>query len=133
MTKDRKRFPTKEAMRSAGVHNSWELAKLLPPADWFFISHTSRKTGRGSMPAKFQVTHLRLRTDPEAHWSDYGKKTFTFGISSKAARLQEAIDWANERFGTREWIKDPHGSFQQRSVLNAVWALIDSKQPDKVE
>lgn len=124
--KKREKFPTKGKIREAKIFNSWELARLLPAAaDQFYISFQPNTYGRGGQSANFHVIHTRIKTDPQGHWMDNGHKSFLIFTKDKEATRLEAIEWANQRFGARDWVRDPFGSYQQRAVLDAAWQAVD--------
>ena len=118
-----RKFPTKRLMEEAKIHNSHNIASLTK--DKIFICFTPAMTGRGSFPAGYSIVHIGHKTDPKGHWRDYGDKTFNIGgRADKEEALAEAIAWANERFGKREWVRDPYGSYQEESAIEAVLSEI---------
>lgn len=81
------------------------------------------------MSAKFTIHHIGHKTDPNASWYDYGNKAFHVAFKKKEEALAQAIEWADNRYGKREWVRDPFGNYQNKIVLDRVWALVrESKQ-----
>jgi hypothetical protein len=104
---------TKEQMRSVGVYNAHNFANGA-----IFVDYTPRDTGRGGFSAKWQVCWAGHVTDPKAHWADYGKKTFNvFGKDEKETARLEAIAWATEKYGIKEWAKTPFGSYMDAGFV----------------
>jgi hypothetical protein len=131
-----KKFPTKNQLRAIhtkqspyGFVNGWDLAKEFSP-DKVFISYTPALTGRGYMPPKFTIHHIGYKTDPNGPWYDYGNKTFDVIFrKEEEAALVQAIEWADNRYGKREWVRDPFGNYQDKIVLDKVWVLVkESKE-----
>ena len=42
-----------------------------------------------------------------------------------------AYRWADKKFGKREWVRDPFGSYQDPQALERVWALVREKEAQK--
>lgn len=85
-----------------------------------FISYTPAETGRGYKSANWQIARKNFITDKEAHWRDYGKKTFSvYRREEKAAQLEAALAWASERYGVTEWVKTPFGSYAPAAFVKA--------------
>lgn len=130
--KAKTKFPTKTQLHTVGIHNPHNIASLTP--DKLFISWTP-SSARGGYPAFFQIAHIGDSSDPKA---DYGHKMFRLlgGKEGREKGLAEAIVWANARYGVREWVKDPFGSYQDARAIALVWtAMASSPYPlgkDKV-
>ena len=125
-----KRFPTKDQMRAAKVFNCWELSQLGP--DKLHVSFTPQEVGRMTRCAQYQVIRVGYKTDPKAHWLDYGNKTFScYGTKDKDETRLAAIAWADGRYGTREWIRDPWGSWQDARVLPTIWELVRKMESEE--
>ena len=122
--KPKTKFPTKSQMHTVNVTNGHDLAALTPLK--LYIEFKPSYSGCGGSSAKFQVIHIGHETDPKAHWSDYGNKTFDiWNTKDKEGKLAEAIAWTNEKFGQREWVKDPFNSYQDASAIALVWELLE--------
>lgn len=87
-----------------------------------FISYQSRPPGRMGtcMISGWKVVGIGFKTDPEAHFLDYGCKRFSCGSHDKETRLAEAKAWATEKYGITEWIRDPFGAWQDAGVYRKV-------------
>jgi hypothetical protein len=60
-----------------------------------------------------------LETIKNSAWYDHGHKTFYFGYpirEHKETALQEAISWANEKYGPREFVRNRMGDYVEREV-----------------
>lgn len=90
-----------------------------------YITYTPNDYGRGGRSAYWAVCRPGFKTDAEAHWRDYGNKTFTLyrhqgtHAQRRAASLADAQAWAAERYGITEWAKDPYGSFGEAGFVKA--------------
>ena len=56
--------------------------------------------------ARSQVSSPFFKTDPRAHWSDHGCKTF---VGNRAESMPLALAWAQEKYGVSEWAPSPFG------------------------
>jgi hypothetical protein len=58
---------------------------------------------------------------------DYGNKKFTVwgGKEGREKVIAEVIAWTDARYGKREWVKDPFGSYQDARVIPLVWKYIE--------
>lgn len=74
-----------------------------------YLSYRTAQKGRWFRSAAWQVIRPGYRTDPEAHWTDHGHKTFDVFRpgDQKGTRLAEAQEWAGARYGVTEWVKIP--------------------------
>ena len=57
-------------------------------------------------PALCRVWSPFFETDPRAHWSDHGCKTF---VGNRAESMPLALAWAQEKYGVSEWAPSPFG------------------------
>lgn len=63
---------------------------------------------------------IGFSTNPQAHWTDHGHKTFNVIGRPKQEMLRLAMVWAEQRYGIGEWIRDSFGDYQDGRVLIAV-------------
>lgn len=87
-----------------------------------FIYYKAADTGRGCIPAWWAVHRVGYKTDPNAAWYAYGNKTFSLvgGESHKerkAKTLEVAKAWASEKYGIKEWAKDPFGNWMDAEFV----------------
>lgn len=109
---------TDQLADALGVCNAWEFAGKGNP----FISYSPNDYGRGGRSAHFTVIRPGYRTDPDpnAHWQDYGNKTFMVWGSGKEAKdkmLAEALEWAGARYKITEWAKTPFGTWMSAEFV----------------
>jgi len=69
------------------------------------IVYRAQSTGRSYQSAAWQVIRPGYKTNPDGHWRDNGHQTFTIFRPSeqRAAQLDEAMNWARERYGVVVW------------------------------
>ena len=97
--------------------------------DRIAIHYTPNGDSRSMIYAHWSVHRYqdgkRVATDPKAHWQDYGAKTFSLfsyggigrnGAKRKAHALAVAIEWANENYGKREFVRNRMGDYVEREV-----------------
>ena len=99
---------TKKQWSERGIHNPHNIAAR---SSGVLIYYRPRETGRASRCTAWQVVQIGKRTDPKAHWMDYGHKTFMVFSDSKEAVFEKAKAFALEKFGFAEWERDPWGSW----------------------
>ncbi len=115
-------------MTAREIINTWD-QNVADGGDRVVIFYTPRATGRGVHGAKWQVGHFvggKARvTDPEAAWYDGGAKAglktflvFSAGThqEKKARALAEAVAWATERYGAREFVRNWMGDMVEKVV-----------------
>ena len=67
--------------------------------------------------AEWEIFSPYFKTDPEAHWTDYGKKKFTVTHrGEKKTVLAEAMQWASEKYGVQEWAKNRAGDYVPKEI-----------------
>lgn len=107
--------PTKNKLRALRIFNSWDIAKR---SSKVFVGYRPQQTGRAWQSAAWQVHHTSRPTDPKAHFLDYGAKTFSvYRRGEKQEKLAEAQKWATEKFGFREWERDPWGDYHPKGSI----------------
>jgi len=98
--------------------------------DRIVIYHQTQETGRSYRSASWKVARYHdgqeILTDPKGAWYEYGKKTFSLsslqqneGESLRNFRnriLQDAINWANKKYGAREFVKNRLGDYVEKEV-----------------
>lgn len=100
-----------ESFQTVRVFNSFEFYGHGRP----YIAFAPRA---GAFPAKWQVHRPGFKTDPDAHWGDHGSKTFSASGKGDAVAQQKALDWASERYGIKEWKRDPFGSYGETEFVD---------------
>lgn len=88
-------------------HNACKFAKERGGTG-VYLGYRTQVAGRGFISAAWQVVGINFETNPDAHFQDYGAKTFTVGLKrDRATAEQEAREWAAEKYGITEWVKVP--------------------------
>jgi hypothetical protein len=108
---------TKKDWVARGVHNNSEVAKL--GGATIYLSYRTAETGRASQSAAWQVIDVNGKSDPNAHWRDYGNATFSlWNRTENQKRLDEAKKFATEKYGIKEWEKGgPYGDWFPEGTL----------------
>ena len=126
----KKRVLLRDRLRKVGVINTHDLLKKFGvPGKTDVAVHYYRpepRMVRGPHSNVFSPSH---KTDPQAHWSDHGCKAFT---GNRAESSEEAIAWATEKYGIKEWVPDPTGMAVRvpKSVRDAVMAALEKVEND---
>jgi len=105
-----------DKLRKMGVYNTHDMLThfrvrgISPIACVYFQSETMR-SGRSAVFSPFR------KSDPDAPWYNYGKKTF---VGKRAESMPKAIAWATEQYGIEEWAPCPFGgAYIPKAVLAA--------------
>lgn len=110
---------TKQWLREHGIYNSHDIAKRA--GSRLYIDYYPQQLGRAYQSAKWQVIGMGFSTDPNAHWADYGNKTFdVFKREDKVSQLESAMSWCKDKFGITEWERDPFGGYQIKGTLELI-------------
>lgn len=128
---------TRKRLNEAGFVNDHDLATAAATLGLVgvFVDYRPPEDGRITIAAAWQVIRPGFQTDPKAHWSDYGRKTFTIPWGQvreqKDSMRSEAIAWASQRYrlDPEDWLPSPFGRGSGwfpgpvlRAVLEAVTA-----------
>lgn len=89
-----------------------------------YISYSPAERGRAYKSACWQVHRFvngrEVQTDPDGHWRDYGRKTFSaYRREDKAPALERAQAWCAERYGITEWARSPFGGYGDAEFVKA--------------
>jgi hypothetical protein len=112
-----------DAYRTIGVYNAHRFAR---DKGNIWISYFPGDKGRMARDPCFHVNGLDIKTDPTAHWRDYGSKWISLhfnckGATSqperKAAALKVAQDWATKHYGIKEWARTPLGDWMDAKFV----------------
>lgn len=70
------------------------------------VSYRPRPSGRMGICEinKTTVYSPSHKTNPDAHWTDRGCKTF---IGNRSESMPAALDWTTKRYGISEWAPSP--------------------------
>lgn len=104
-----------EQLRSLGVFNSYEFAGQTGQV---WIEYYPAESGRAARYGRYVVHRRGYKTDPKAHWLDYGNKTFpSASREEKPERLKEAVAWASARYHIKEWARTPFGGWMDAEFV----------------
>jgi hypothetical protein len=115
---------TKKLLQDRRLVNSFQVCEA--GGGKVFIVYRHRGGSRSMIIPAWKVAGVGISTDPEAHWTDYGSKTFSCSFSRRAEQLEEAKHWASEKYGIEEWVHDPFGGWQDKRVYDRVLDLVKS-------
>jgi hypothetical protein len=79
--------------------------------------------------SKSVVFSVWFETDPKAHYSDNGCKSFA---GNRAESFPEALAWASKRFGVKAWVNCPsdvNAKIPKRVYDKMVQALAEASCP----
>jgi len=113
-----------EQLREIHVHNDWELVSRFGEAGRdVYLSYT-RNDARSVLANRTHVVRPGFKTDPQAHWADYGCKAF---IGNKKESIPLAEAWASERYGITGWTTSPFGGRVPMEVMRSARAAVKAK------
>mgnify|MGYP001578085153 CR=1 FL=1 len=102
-----------DKFKLVGIYNShnfyWEAGEP-------FITYSPAVSGRGGQSARWRV--FKPGVSLSEHWDDHGAKTF-LKWGDKKKSFAEAQAWEGEKFGVTEWMRDPFGSYGNRTFVEA--------------
>jgi len=99
-----------DKLSARGVYNPYYFYGNEPYVGW------AQNGGRSVLPPWFSVNKHGEKLS-EA-WYEHGSKCFSYyGKDSKPKALADAISWASERFGIKEWARDPFGSWGEAAFV----------------
>ena len=109
---------TKKDLQARRLFNPYDIAKA-GPEPRVFIDYSPQDLGRAARSAKWQICGVGFQTDPEAHWQDYGNKTFPCWspMKEKLSQGVAARKWAGEKYGVEEWERSPYGSYHPLGTM----------------
>lgn len=110
------------AMR--GVVNCWDFAGH----GNVYFQFTALDPGRGGRSAHWTVVRPGFKTDPKAHFLDYGNKTF-YGRKAQVEVLESAKAWASASYGIKEWARTPLGSWMEAGFVKRRMAELGKPVP----
>lgn len=102
------------------IFNSWNQCEAAG-GDRILISYQSRDSRSMRSPG-WRVVRIEdgaeILTDPGGHWMHYGRKFFPlFGTGQTRAQvLADAIKWANEKYGPREFVGNRSRDYVEKEV-----------------
>jgi hypothetical protein len=124
---------TREQLRAARVFNDYDIAKIAEGLGLVsvYVGYRAQQTGRAYQAAAWQVYRAGFKTDPKAHWRNYGNKTFYVYTPVRENREPQriaAIEWASERYrlDPADWVQSPFGrdGWFPRPVLEAALGAV---------
>jgi hypothetical protein len=94
-----------ERLRAAGIINTWDiLTKFAAEGLDVACDFSGKGPARSYECAKTRVWRPKHKTDPNAAWYDYGRKTF---VGTREESMPLALKWASEKYGITQWVPCP--------------------------
>jgi hypothetical protein len=93
-----------DALRAIGVINTHDLLKRFGDLHKDVACHFHGDSSREVCGPRTNVYSPSRQTDPKAHYSNYGCKTFGGGF---AESMPLALAWASKRYRIKSWVVDP--------------------------
>lgn len=110
---------TKAKLRERRIYNPHNLAELADDPK-ICVYYSPQTTGVTARYGEWVVGGIGFRTN----WRDEGRKTFTVHHRDyKEPKLQEAIAWAEEKYGIDAWERSPFGSYHPVGTLKRAMQL----------
>lgn len=84
--------------------------------------HPDHSNSRDVSTYKWSVWSPFFKTDPDASWYDNDSKTFGLPLNGtkhherKATALTAAMNWANEKYGPYNWVRNQQGDYVPKEV-----------------
>lgn len=96
-----------DALRAMGVFNDYGLLMRFATdkRSAVAVAYSPRAEGASRVSVS-SVSSPFSQTDPGAHWSDHGCKTFA---GNRAESMPLALAWAQKTYGITEWAPSPFG------------------------
>lgn len=107
------------------------------------VSYSKGDSGRAFRPAQWMVSQPGVVLDPKCHWQDKqydGSCPVVFGLwgapgITKANQRKQveqiALQWARDRFGIQDWIKNPFGEYMPAEFVKARLAQLKAFNPQE--
>jgi len=105
-----------DSFREAEVRNPHEFYNGDEAAGQVFIAYSSGDTWHARAWIVYHIGH-----DISGNDSLRSGKEFLAGGNKerRAAALGEAQDWAAQRYGIKDWVRDPYGSYGEKTFVAA--------------
>lgn len=100
-----------EQLRERGVFNPYEFYGSEPS-----IGFRANQGSRDVIPSAWRVSKRGVKLSDA--WYDHGTMSFSCcGVESRKQALAEAQAWATEKFGIKEWRRDPFGGYGEAAFI----------------
>ena len=94
-----------EELKKHKIYNLYEFYGEIP-----YIWYRPSGGSRSSSVSAWMVTKHGYRLDDS--WYNHGSRAFiVFNRKDKPIKLLEAETWASDKFGIKEWARDPFGGY----------------------
>lgn len=114
------------------IINTWDQLVAFG-GDRIAICYEAQDLGRGGRPAAFLVMRIlngvEIKTDPEAPWHLYGRRTFYIRfpiVANRPKALAKAKAWANKMYGVRTYVRNRCGDYVEAEV-NARFPIMSNR------
>lgn len=100
-----------DKLRLVKVYNNYEFFGNEPYIDW------APREARALTNSRWYVAKRGEKLSTE--WYNHGDRVFNYvgGKDEKQAAFVEARDWADEKFGKRDWVRGPFGGYGDRAFV----------------
>ena len=115
----------KAKLAERGIWDSYALAKTTPLKVYLYLRADNSRERGGHSPW-WAVKRIGFITNKNAAWYEDGSKTFAYynRDGKEDARLA-ALAWASERYGIKEWERDPWGGYHPIGAIEAALDVVD--------
>lgn len=81
------------------------------------IIYSNGRNARLSVYPRWEISSPFFKTNPESHWTDYGRQVFIItGGNTKKTVLAVAKLWAETRYNVTGWAKNRAGDFVPKTL-----------------
>ena len=117
----------RERLRAMRVFNDYEILVRFGVEGRDVVVRYHPGGDLGSMCYRTSVYSPSFKTDPNAHWTNNGTKTF---LGNRASTLHVCLAWASEQYGVEAWVTSPFGGAKiPAEVLKAARAAAVVRGP----
>jgi hypothetical protein len=118
-------------LAATNIVNTHDLLRRFGRESDVAVSFCGTDNSRGGRAAHTQVWKPGHKTDPAAHWRDYGNKTF---LGSRGESLPAAKAWAEQNYtGPVVWVPSPvlagRGCYVPEQVVERAKAAVREGKP----
>jgi hypothetical protein len=113
---------TKKLLNENKIYNPHGIATATE--EKLFIGSNSVDNGKVGHSANWAIVGIKIQTDPNGWWGNYGCKTFIFRRDTKESQLAEAKAWVKKKYDMDMTEKDVWGNWHVTGTMAKLEAII---------